>query len=30
MTFISNIIKEPVEDDNVADALLLAFVGIKK
>jgi Holliday junction resolvasome RuvABC endonuclease subunit len=30
MTFISNIIKEPVEDDNIADALLLVFAALKK
>jgi Holliday junction resolvasome RuvABC endonuclease subunit len=30
MEFISNIIKAPVEDDNIADALLLAFAALKK
>jgi len=27
--FISNIIEEPIKDDNIADALLLAFAGVK-
>jgi len=27
--FISNIIEEPIKDDNIADALLLALAGIK-
>jgi CRISPR/Cas system-associated endoribonuclease Cas2 len=30
MKWISNIIEEPIADDNIADALLLAFAGIKK
>lgn len=30
MKWISNIIEEPVKDDNIADALLLAFAGLKK
>jgi len=29
MKFISNIIEEPIKDDNIADALLLALAGIK-
>lgn len=28
--WISNVIKEPVTDDNIADALMLVFAGIKK
>jgi len=30
MKFISNIIEEPIKDDNCADALLLAFAGLKQ
>ena len=30
MRFISNIVGEQIKDDNVADALLLAFAGLKE
>jgi len=30
MKWISNIVKEPIKDDNIADALLLAFAGLKE
>jgi Holliday junction resolvasome RuvABC endonuclease subunit len=30
MKWISNVIKEEVEDDNIADALLLGFAALKK
>jgi hypothetical protein len=30
MKFISNIVKEPIIDDNIADALLLGFAGLKE
>jgi len=29
MKWISNIVEEPVQDDNISDALLLAFAGLK-
>lgn len=30
MKWISNIVEEPIKDDNIADALLLAFAGLKE
>lgn len=30
MKWISNVVEEPIKDDNIADALLLAFAGLKR
>lgn len=30
MKWISNVVEEEIQDDNIADALLLAFAGLKK
>ena len=30
MSFISNIVDEEVKDDNCADAIMLAFAGLKE